>query len=143
MTPLLHLQCCPGGGLEHLADTLLRLSRALEVSERVDLLCHGTSFLVLHRLLFHLLQLLDRVRVIPQILLVSHQDYGNVGAEVTNLGGPLLRDVLQTVGTVDGETHENDVGVGVGEWTQTVVVLLASRVPQCKLYLRTETYSNI
>ena len=130
MTPLLHLQRRPGGRLEHLADALLRLGRTLEVAERVNLLRHGASLLVFHWLLLHLLQFLDRVGVVSQILLVSHQDDRHVGTEVTHLGGPLLGDVLETVGTVDGETHEDDVGVGVGERTQTVVVLLTGRVPQ-------------
>ena len=38
---------------------------------------------------------------------------------------PFLRNVLETVWTVDGETHENDVCVGVGERPQTIVVFLA------------------
>ena len=42
-----------------------------------------------------------------------------------NLRSPFLGDVLETVWTVDGETHQNDVRVGVGEGAETIVVLLA------------------
>lgn len=94
--------------------------------------------------------------IVAQILLVAHQDYGNVGAEMLDLRGPFLRNVLcgvrevrgqsecqreasvsavsgrltQAVGAVDGEAHEDDVGVGVRERPQPVVVLLTRRVPQ-------------
>lgn len=40
-------------------------------------------------------------------------------------GAYLLLDVLERVGVVDGEADEDDMGVGVGKGTQTIVVLLA------------------
>lgn len=43
--------------------------------------------------------------------------------------------LTQTVGAVDGEAHEDDVSVGVGERPQSVVVFLSGRVPQCQLHL--------
>jgi hypothetical protein len=39
-------------------------------------------------------------------------------------------DVVERVWGVDGEADENDVGVGVGERTETIVVLLTSGIPQ-------------
>ena len=66
--PLSHLQSSPGGSLEDLPDALLALGRALEVGEGVDLLGHRPALLGLHRLLLHLPQLLDRVRVVAQVL---------------------------------------------------------------------------
>lgn len=41
----------------------------------------------------------------------------------------------ETVRTVDGETHEDDVGVRVGERTETIVIFLSCRVPQRQLHL--------
>ena len=63
-----NLECRSGGGFEHLPDSLLALGGALEVGEGVDLLRHGPALLRLHRLLLHLVQLLDSVRVSTQIL---------------------------------------------------------------------------
>lgn len=45
----------------------------------------------------------------------------------------LFLDVVERVGRVDGKADENHVGVGVGKRTETVVVLLASRIPQGEL----------
>lgn len=44
--------------------------------------------------LLHLAQLSPRVLVVPKILLIPHEDYRNVRAEVLHLGRPLFRDVL-------------------------------------------------
>ena len=140
---LLGLECGACGGLKHLADALLGLGGALEVGVRADLVGHGAPLLRTHRLLLHLHQLTLRVLVIAQILLVPHQDDGHVGAEVLHLGRPLLGDVLQTVGAVDGEAHEDDVGVWVGERPQSVVVLLAGRVPQSQLHLKVQGRERI
>ena len=49
---------------------------------------------VYSRYLLHLGQLPPRMLVVAQVLLVPHQDDGNVGAEVLHLRGPLLRNVL-------------------------------------------------
>ena len=68
-------------------------------------------------------------------LLVTHKDDGDIGAEVLDLGCPLLGDVLQAVRRVYTKAHQNDVGVGVRQGTQSVVVLLAGGIPQCQLNL--------
>lgn len=49
--------------------------------------------------------------------------------------GPLLRDVFQTVGAVNGEAHEDDVSVRVGERPQAIIVFLPCCVPQGQLHL--------
>lgn len=45
----------------------------------------------------------------------------------------LLLHVVEGVGGVDGEADEDYVGVWVGERTETVVILLASRIPKSQL----------
>ena len=103
-----------GGSLKHLPDALFALGAALQVGEGVDLLSHGPTLLRLHRLLLHLAQLLDRVGIIPKILktisevkfrshqlittfshlFVANEDDGDIGAEMFDLRGPFLWDVL-------------------------------------------------
>ncbi len=45
----------------------------------------------------------------------------------------LLGDVVQGVGGVDSEANQDDVRIGVRQRSETVVVLLTSRIPQCQL----------
>jgi len=45
----------------------------------------------------------------------------------------LLLNVVQRVRGVNGETDQDDMGVGVTERAEAVVVLLASRIPQGEL----------
>jgi hypothetical protein len=45
----------------------------------------------------------------------------------------LLLNVVQGIRRVDSEADKNHVGVGVGQGTETIVVLLASRIPKCQL----------
>lgn len=42
----------------------------------------------------------------------------------------LVHDIFKGVRAVDGEADEDQVGLRVGEWTQSVVFLLAGRIPQ-------------
>lgn len=46
----------------------------------------------------------------------------------------LVHDILKRVGAVNGETDEEKIGLGVGEWSKSVVLFLTGGVPQCKLY---------
>lgn len=45
----------------------------------------------------------------------------------------LFLHVVQGVGGVDSEADEDNVGVGVGERAETIVILLARRIPQGEL----------
>merc|ERR1719327_694609 len=119
-----------GGSFEDLPNSLLALGGALEVGEGVDLLGHRPPLLRLHWLLLHLPELLDCVGVVAEVLLVADRDDGDVGAEVFHLWRPLLGDVLQRVWRVNGEAHEDDICVWVGERAQSVIVFLPSCVPQ-------------
>ena len=85
----------PGGCLEDLPDALLALGGALEVGEGVDLLGHRPTLLRLHRLLLHLPQLLDRVRVVPQVLLHRRK----ISVSWFSMGSTLDRFQIQTKST--------------------------------------------
>jgi hypothetical protein len=45
----------------------------------------------------------------------------------------LLLDVVKRIGRVDGEANQNNVRVGVGERAETVVIFLASGIPEGEL----------
>jgi hypothetical protein len=42
----------------------------------------------------------------------------------------LLLDVVQRIGRVNCEADEDNVGIGVGEGAETIVILLACRIPE-------------
>ena len=49
----------------------------------------------------------------------------------------LLLDVVKRVGRVDGEADQDNVRVGVGERAETVVIFLASSIPEGELHVFT------
>ena len=53
---------------------------------------------------------------------------------VSYLGYPLGGDVVEGDGGDDGVAENEDVGLGVGERTQAIVVLLPSRVPEAQVH---------
>jgi len=101
-------------------------------------------------------KLLDGLLVVSKILLTSNEDDRKTLAEMQDLGDPLLKnkscqhaarhvrwqfrraaylllDVVEGVGRVDGETDQNDMRVRVGERAQSVVIFLASGIPEGEL----------
>ncbi|KYN30894.1 hypothetical protein ALC56_14706 [Trachymyrmex septentrionalis] len=90
---------------ENFPYTFLAFGRTLKVGESIDFFRHGPTLLRLNWLLFHLAELLDGIRIIAQVFFVSNKDNGHVWAEVLHLRCPLLGNVLQGIGTIDGEAH--------------------------------------
>ena len=72
-------------------------------------------------------------RTVPQVGLGADEDRRSSRTEVADLWNPLESDVVEAVAVLDGEADDDDVGVGVRQWTQLLVVFLAGRVPQRKL----------
>jgi len=52
---------------------------------------------------------------------------------VRDLGEPLGGDVFEGRGGDDGEANKEDIGLGVGEGAQSVVVLLSSGIPKTEV----------
>lgn len=46
----------------------------------------------------------------------------------------LVHDVLKRIGAINGKTDKNNVGFGVGERAQPVVLFLPGRIPESKLH---------
>lgn len=100
-------------------------------------------------LLGSLVKLLNGLLVETKILLAANEDDRETLAEMQNLGDPLqfvsgilcrrghvsylLLDVVERVRRIDGEADQDDVRVGVGEGAETVVIFLASSIPEGEL----------
>ena len=93
--------------LKDLLDTIPRPGGALKVLVGSNLLCDGCSLIQGHGLLLVLGQLLNGLRVVPQVLLATDENDGEALAKVEYLRDPLLLDVLQGVWVVYGEAHED------------------------------------
>jgi hypothetical protein len=127
-----------GGGhfpsylIEHVLELVLRQRRALDVLDCAQLSRHPLAVLALdrrHPLLGQLV--LDRV-VFPQIDLRADNQTRHARAMVVHLGEPLLTDVLERGGRRHGEAHKEDVGLGVREGAQAVVIFLSGGVEQAE-----------
>lgn len=46
----------------------------------------------------------------------------------------LIHDIVQRVGAVDGEANKDEIGFGVRQRTEAVVLFLAGGIPQGELY---------
>jgi hypothetical protein len=116
--------------LEDFPNSFVGLGRAFQVLLSTNLLADILSLLRGHRLLGGLVQLLDGLLVIPKIFLASNEDDGKALTEVQDLRNPLLLNIVERVRGVNGKTDQDNMGVGVGKRPETVVVFLASRIPQ-------------
>ena len=55
---------------------------------------------------------------------------GKYPKDESNVGWSyLFLHVVQRVRRIDGKTDENDVGIRVGQWAETIVIFLTSRIP--------------
>lgn len=110
------------GLVEDGLEVLAGLGRALEVLDGLDLLGEVLTLLGLDRLLAVVLELLERAGVVAEIELGADEDLRNVGAEVDHLREPLGGNVLERHGIRDREAHEEDVGIGVAQRAQAVLL---------------------
>jgi len=129
------LESEPGRLLKDLADTLTRLGRALEVRPSRDLELDILAILGRNGLLVGLVQLLNDALLVPEILLATDKDGRDIGAKVVNFGEPLFHDVVKRVGRVDRKANQDHMRVGVRKRAQTVIVLLASGIPEGELHV--------
>jgi len=126
-------KCGAGSVLENLTDTLIGLGRALEVLVGTDLLANLLTLLWGNWLLGSLVELLNGLLVVTEILLASNEDDWKTLTEVKDLRDPLLLDVVKGIWGVDGEANQDNVGVWVGEWAKTIVILLTGSIPKGQL----------
>ena len=107
----------------------------------------ATHLLRRDRTLVRLPQFVNDSRVPPQILLAANEDDGETGAEVHDLRDPLLKafsallrrknirntclllHVIEGVWRVDGKADQDDMGVGVRQRPQAIVVFLSRGIP--------------
>lgn len=81
--------------IKHCLEAPLRERRALQVFDGTDLLGHGQALRVGDGRQLLLLQLLDRVFIVPQVKFRPHQDDGCVGTMVSHFRVPLCTNIFK------------------------------------------------
>lgn len=115
----------------------------------VHSLRNGLALLWRHRREALGLEELDARPLISQVALQPHEDDGRCWTEVENLGVPLsgldrcicrieydtylVHHILQRSRTVDGKAHKQEICLRIGERAQSVVLFLASSIPEGQL----------
>ena len=85
----------PDRFIKHCLEASLRERGALQVFDGTDLLGHGQALRVGDGCQLLLLQLLDRVFIVPQVKFRPHQDDGCVGTVVSHFRVPLCTNIFK------------------------------------------------
>jgi hypothetical protein len=141
----------PNSLVENALKVPLSQSGALKVLVCLDFLGASQRLFVRHGLHTLLAEGLERSGVFSKIELGSDQDDGDIGRMMVDLGVPLELvstglgflfaasmvvssylglDVVKRGGADDGEADEENVGLGVGQRSQSVVIFLTSGIPE-------------
>ncbi|CAK5266353.1 unnamed protein product [Mycena citricolor] len=113
--------------LEDLLDTLPGLRRTFQINSCPDSLLHGLA-------LARRDTCMGRGGRPADILLAADEQRGHVQATIMDdLRNPLLGDVVQRVAIVEREADQDDIGVGVRQGPEAVVVFLPRSVPEREL----------
>ena len=133
---ILGVEHCEDGLLKDLLDALLRQGTALQVRLGVDLVGHGVALLLADVGPLLLLLGLAHVQLRPD------EDEGDGGDVVLQLLLPLVADVLEGDRVCQAEADEDDVGVGVAQRAQAVIIGLSGCIPKAKVDGTSVNYLN-
>lgn len=118
--------------VKYILQLVLRQGTTLDVLDRTQLLGHSLAVLFPHGLHLLLRQLVFDTGIISQIDLCANDEAGDTGAVMVDLGEPFLANVLEGCRRGDAETNEEDIGLRVGERSQSVVIFLTSSIEQAE-----------
>jgi hypothetical protein len=121
------------GLVENVLETLLSQSRAFHVFDGLDLLRHLRALLRCDGRQLLLGESVERFLVLTHIELGADEDHGSVGTMMLDLGHPFGADVLERGRRDDGEAHQKDVRLRIGQRAQAVIILLSSGIPEAKI----------
>lgn len=124
------LQCGQDRLIEDVLEPFLRQRRALDIFDCLQFLGQLLALLQRYGFLFVLGQLLQRALLIAQIDLCTDEQERRLLTVMRYLRNPLFFDVFKRAGTDHGETHQEYVGLRVGQWPQAIVILLTGSIKQ-------------
>jgi len=124
---------CSNGFVENVFQTLLCERRTLHIFDSLDLPRHVGALVGGDGRELLLSESVEGLLVLAHVELGPDQDHGCVGAVVLNLGDPFGANIFEGSGGDDGEADEEDVGLGIGEGSKTIVIFLSRSVPKTEI----------
>jgi len=121
------------GAVKDCLESFLGERRALVVLGGADLLGESQSLILLDHLEALGCQLRDHAGVSSKIALGSDENQRSSRAVVLNFRIPLALDVLERRGGDDREADQEDVSLGIGQRSQSVIIFLSSSIPQSQV----------
>lgn len=118
--------------VKHILQLVLCQGTTLDVLDGAQLLCHPLAIFLPHRLHLLLRQLVLDAGIISQIDLRADYETGDAGTVVVYLGEPFLANVLERCRGGDAEANEEDIGLWVGQGSQSVVIFLTGGIEQAQ-----------
>lgn len=103
----------PRGSFKDVVNAIARQRRTFEVFPRAYHVLHVVPLLRRRKLQTLLTHFLLGEGVVTEILLQANEDDGHAWTSFPGLLGPLVLDVLEGVGRVDGEADQNHVSLGI------------------------------
>lgn len=112
------------GLIKHILETLLGEGRALKILGSANILLELQALVVRDGGGPLLSELLDGGLIVPQINLGANEDHGSARGVVGDLWVPLVLDIVKGGLAQDGKAHQEDIGLRVGEGTETIIIFL-------------------
>ena len=118
--------------IKDVLQLVLCQSRTFNIFHCTQLLSHPVTILLADRLHFLASKLLAHTRILAQIGLGTNNQAGDTGAVMMDFREPLFANVLKGGWRRDGEADQENVGLGVGQRAETIVIFLTGRIEETK-----------
>lgn len=119
--------------VEHGLEAFLSQGGTLHISDGADVSGSLLGFLDRDNAEILSGQLSGHGRVVSQIALGTDQDERNTRGVVLDLWPPFGLDVVERVRGDNGEANQKDIGLGVRQRAQAVIILLTGSIPEAEI----------
>lgn len=126
------LECGNDCLVEHVFKSLLSESRTLNIFDGTEFSCEPFTLLAGDGSLFLSLELFQHARIVSQIYLRAYDEAGHARAVMVHLREPFLLNVFERSRRGNAKADKENVGLWVGERTETVVILLTGGIEQAQ-----------
>ena len=124
----------PYGFIKYAFQVSLGKGRTFQILVSSDLLWNWKCLFIWYRLHSFLPESFQCCLVFSEIKLRANQYYRNIWRMMFYFWIPLCFHIVEWWRTNDGKTDEEHVSLWIRQWSESVIILLASRIPQPEAY---------